>query len=174
MGCFLFYFSDKRQPDALVNFNQISLRFIIRAIVYLVPVIEWQTSRKDGVRRSAGRGSSGPVGRRLSIKPGGGGPTQSMELDPSGSKTSIWDVYMYTHTHIVNNGLSMNFNEKYVDIILSMISVLLYLRVQLLLYIFSTAYEKFNVLMLYIPLHWRFLWRWRSNAETCRRVHVCV
>ena len=60
---------------------------------------------------------------------------------------------MYTHTHIVNNGLSMNFNEKYVDIILSMISVLLYLRVQLLLYIFSTAYEKFNVLMLYIPLH---------------------
>jgi len=60
---------------------------------------------------------------------------------------------MHTHTHIVNNGLSMNFNQKYINIILSMISVLLYL--ELLFYIFRTVYEKFNVLMLYISLHWR-------------------
>jgi flagellar biosynthesis protein FliP len=44
-----------------------------------------------------------------------------MELDPSGSKTSILDVYMHTHTHththIVHNGLSMNFNQEHVHII---------------------------------------------------------
>jgi len=45
----------------------------------------------------------------------------------------------------------MNFNQKYINIILSMISVLLYL--ELLFYIFRTVYEKFNVLMLYISLH---------------------
>jgi len=46
----------------------------------------------------------------------------------------------------------MNFNQKYVNTILSMISILL-LYLQLLLYIFSIVYEKFNVLMLYIPLY---------------------
>jgi hypothetical protein len=49
--------------------------------------------------------------------------------DPSGSKTSILHVCIYLHinTHVVNSGLSENFNQQYVNTITAIIFILLYL-----------------------------------------------
>jgi hypothetical protein len=47
-------------------------------------------------------------------------------------------IYMYIYTHIVNS--DTNFNQEYVNIMLSIITISLYL--QLLLYIFNIVYAK--------------------------------
>ena len=42
-------------------------------------------------------------------------------LDRYGPKTSILYVCMHVATHTINNSISMNFNEEYVEIILSIL-----------------------------------------------------
>jgi hypothetical protein len=44
---------------------------------------------------------------------------QAKGPDPSGLKKSVLDVSVYITTHIVDNGLAMNFNQEKVNIILA-------------------------------------------------------
>jgi len=49
-----------------------------------------------------------------------------MEKRPD-QKTLILDVCVHITSHIANNGISMKSNQEYVNIILAIISILLYL-----------------------------------------------
>jgi len=49
------------------------------------------------------------------------------ELDLSESSAPMLDVYIHVNTHAGNKNSSMNFNQERVEIILAIVSVLLYL-----------------------------------------------
>jgi hypothetical protein len=48
-------------------------------------------------------------------------------LDPTGSETAMLAVFVCITAHIVNSGIEMNLNQKYVSITLSILRTLLYL-----------------------------------------------
>jgi hypothetical protein len=48
-------------------------------------------------------------------------------IDPSRSKKSILDVCIHITKHIVNNKISVNFNQEYDNIPLAIISIISYL-----------------------------------------------
>jgi hypothetical protein len=47
-------------------------------------------------------------------------------LDLAGTKSSILDICIHVDTHVVNNEVWVNFNQEYVNIILTIISIFLY------------------------------------------------
>ena len=76
---------------------------------------------------------------------------------------------MYVTLHTVNNGVSINFNQEYINTSLAKITILLYLYLMLYTHF---QHRKVDVLALHIPLYWSSPWAWWLIVKTCRRVYA--